>query len=36
MRALQGEAQRERIGLWQDATPTPPWVWRKAQAAPAY
>ena len=36
MRALQGEAQRERIGLWQDAAPTPPWVWRKAQAAPAY
>ena len=36
MSALQREAQRERIGLWQDAAPTPPWVWRKAQAAPAY
>ena len=36
MRALQREAQDERIGLWQDAVPTPPWVWRKARAAPAY
>jgi endonuclease YncB( thermonuclease family) len=36
MRALQREAQDERIGLWQDAAPTPPWVWRKARAAPAY
>jgi len=29
--ALQREAQRERIGLWQDAAPTPPWVWRRQQ-----
>jgi len=36
MRALQREAQDERIGLWQDAAPTPPWEWRKARAAPAY
>ena len=36
MPALQREAQGERIGLWQDAAPTPPWVWRKARAAPAY
>ncbi|MDQ1316026.1 MAG: hypothetical protein QG662_2135 [Pseudomonadota bacterium] len=32
MAALQGEAQRERIGLWQDNEPTPPWAWRKARA----
>ncbi|MFZ3176283.1 MAG: thermonuclease family protein [Thiobacillus sp.] len=36
MSALQREAQGERIGLWQDAAPTPPWEWRKARAAPAY
>lgn len=36
MSALQREAQDERIGLWQDAAPTPPWVWRKARAASAY
>lgn len=36
MSALQREAQGERIGLWQDAAPTPPWAWRKARAAPAY
>ncbi|MDP2111805.1 MAG: thermonuclease family protein [Thiobacillus sp.] len=36
MSALQREAQSERIGLWQDAAPTPPWAWRKARAAPAY
>ena len=33
MLALQHEARRERVGLWQDAEPTSPWVWRKAQAA---
>lgn len=33
MSALQREARRERVGLWQDAEPTSPWVWRKAQAA---
>ncbi len=27
-RLLQGEASRARIGLWADAGPTPPWVWR--------
>ncbi len=25
------DAQRLRIGLWQDAEPVPPWVWRKAK-----
>ena len=33
MSALQREARRERVGLWQEAVPTSPWVWRKAQAA---
>jgi endonuclease YncB( thermonuclease family) len=28
-RALQSEAQRAKRGLWADASPTPPWVWRK-------
>lgn len=27
----QREARRARRGLWQDAAPTPPWVWRKLQ-----
>jgi len=30
MRTLQGAAQRAGIGLWQDAAPTPPWVWRRS------
>ncbi|WP_237763205.1 thermonuclease family protein [Thiobacillus denitrificans] len=33
--ALQREARRQRIGLWQDAAPTPPWAWRRAQSEPA-
>jgi endonuclease YncB( thermonuclease family) len=33
MLALQHEARREQVGLWQDAEPTPPWMWRKAQPA---
>jgi endonuclease YncB( thermonuclease family) len=31
----QREARRARRGLWQDAAPTPPWVWRRTQS-PAY
>ena len=27
------EARRARRGLWQDAAPTPPWVWRRAHSA---
>lgn len=27
--ALQDEAKAARRGLWFDAEPIPPWVWRK-------
>lgn len=30
-RAAQDEARRARRGLWVDAVPTPPWVWRRVQ-----
>ena len=29
--AAEATARAGRIGLWQDANPIPPWVWRKAQ-----
>jgi micrococcal nuclease len=32
LRSLQDEARRARIGLWAEADPTPPWVWRRAQS----
>jgi endonuclease YncB( thermonuclease family) len=32
----QGEARRERRGLWQAADPTPPWVWRRTQPSTAH
>lgn len=31
--AAQDEARRARRGLWVDAVPTPPWVWRRVQKA---
>lgn len=31
--ALQYEAQQARRGLWAQASPTPPWQWRKAHAS---
>jgi micrococcal nuclease len=31
--ALQREARGAQRGLWQDAAPSPPWVWRRAQHA---
>lgn len=34
--ALQNEAQHARRGLWRDAAPVAPWIWRRAQATPAY
>jgi endonuclease YncB( thermonuclease family) len=30
---MQREARGARRGLWQDAAPTPPWVWRREQQA---
>jgi len=35
MRILQHEVRAARIGLWQDADPTPPWTWRRSHAASA-
>jgi endonuclease YncB( thermonuclease family) len=34
---LEQEARAERRGLWSDASPAPPWVWReqRRQAPPA-
>src|SRR4030042_657206 len=26
---LEDEAKKQRLGLWADAEPTPPWAWRK-------
>jgi len=28
---VQDEARRARRGLWVEATPTPPWIWRRSQ-----
>lgn len=33
LRSVQEEARAARRGLWAEATPTPPWVWRRVQAA---
>ncbi len=35
LRSVQEEARRARRGLWQDADPTPPWVWRRTQPVSA-
>ena len=29
--AAESNARQERIGLWQEKNPTPPWDWRKAK-----
>ena len=36
LHTLQNEAKHARRGLWREATPVPPWIWRRAQATPAY
>jgi len=28
-RALEADARRARLGLWREAEPMPPWVWRR-------
>ncbi|MGM9474865.1 thermonuclease family protein [Pedobacter sp. GSP4] len=28
---LELKARKNKIGLWQDAAPTPPWLWRKSK-----
>lgn len=30
--AAEDEARRQRLGLWADSDPVPPWGWRKKQA----
>jgi len=32
-RDAQAQAREERLGVWIDASPTPPWEWRRRQAA---
>ncbi len=36
LKALQQEARLARRGLWQDAEPVPPWVWRREYSAIAH
>lgn len=33
LQEAQRQARRARRGLWRDAAPTPPWVWRRTQAS---
>ena len=33
---LQGQARTQRVGLWADAAPTPPWHWREIHKAVEY
>jgi endonuclease YncB( thermonuclease family) len=30
LRLLEEKARQERLGLWAEASPAPPWLWRKA------
>ena len=32
IRAMEVVARRERLGLWADAEPLPPWEWRKSRS----
>jgi endonuclease YncB( thermonuclease family) len=36
LKTLQQEARLARRGLWQDAGPVPPWVWRRKYSAIAH
>jgi len=29
--ALENQARKNKIGLWQDSNPTPPWSWRRGK-----
>lgn len=29
---LQNRAKKNRVGLWADPDPTPPWIWRRSRA----
>lgn len=31
----ESEAREQRLGLWRDARPVPPWEWRKAKKGPS-
>jgi endonuclease YncB( thermonuclease family) len=33
---LQERARAQRVGLWADAAPMPPWRWREAHGATEY
>lgn len=32
---LESQARAARVGLWRDAEPVPPWVWRRDRGPPA-
>ena len=34
-RAAQALAESDRLGLWQDPAPVPPWEWRKGEKEPS-
>jgi micrococcal nuclease len=36
LKAVQRDAQQASRGLWQEATPVPPWLWRREHSAVAY
>lgn len=31
IQAMEGAARRERLGLWTEAHPVPPWEWRRTE-----
>lgn len=36
LEAALGEARHAKRGIWAEAEPTPPWVWRRGKRASAY